>query len=237
MQPKPTGSKPRRRRWRWSWRSRCSRSCAGVLIAVAVTRSITGPIGRAVAVANRVAIGDTGVTFANNARDETGMLLTALQAMTAATCRAAAAARQVAAVDVGARVAVRSHQDAPGQAFQQLLATMQGLTQETNTLVAAAHAATSRRAATPAASPALSRNCWRASTPPSTLSTPVNEAAAVLQQVSNKDLTARMTGSYQGDYNTIKEALNQAAANLDDAPPAASPSPRAPRSRPRPWRR
>jgi methyl-accepting chemotaxis protein len=46
---------------------------------------------------------------------------------------------------------------------------------------------------------------------------PVEEAAAVLERVADRDLTARMEGRYQGDHNRIKVALNQAAENLDQA--------------------
>ncbi len=46
---------------------------------------------------------------------------------------------------------------------------------------------------------------------------PVEEAASVLERVAERDLTARVRGTYQGDHNRIKEALNQAVQNLDQA--------------------
>jgi len=45
---------------------------------------------------------------------------------------------------------------------------------------------------------------------------PVNEAADVLKKVAARDLTARVTGDYQGDHAQIKNALNQAVQNLDE---------------------
>ncbi len=45
---------------------------------------------------------------------------------------------------------------------------------------------------------------------------PVTEAAAVLEKVAVRDLTARVEGRYQGDHARIKTALNQAVANLDE---------------------
>ncbi len=44
---------------------------------------------------------------------------------------------------------------------------------------------------------------------------PIQEAAGVLEEVANRDLTARITGDYQGDHARIKDSLNQAAENLD----------------------
>lgn len=40
-------------------------------------------------------------------------------------------------------------------------------------------------------------------------SAPIGESSNVLMAVANGDLTAKMTGDYQGDYNRIKESLNQ----------------------------
>jgi methyl-accepting chemotaxis protein len=44
---------------------------------------------------------------------------------------------------------------------------------------------------------------------------PLNEAAQVLEKLAVRDLTARMQGGYQGDFATIKTALNTAVANLE----------------------
>ena len=46
---------------------------------------------------------------------------------------------------------------------------------------------------------------------------PINEAALVLQQVADKDMTARMAGDYKGDHARIKESINVAVDNLDKA--------------------
>ena len=41
---------------------------------------------------------------------------------------------------------------------------------------------------------------------------PINEAAQVLEKLAQRDLRARVTGSYQGDHASIKEALNATGA-------------------------
>ncbi len=43
---------------------------------------------------------------------------------------------------------------------------------------------------------------------------PVNEVAGVLGRIAHKDLTARVTGNYQGDHARIKEDLNRACEAL-----------------------
>ncbi|MDB5908209.1 MAG: hypothetical protein JWP34_2323 [Massilia sp.] len=55
----------------------------GALLAWLATRSITGPLGRAVAVAHTVAAGDLGVRIDVDSTDETGQLMQSLKDMTA----------------------------------------------------------------------------------------------------------------------------------------------------------
>jgi methyl-accepting chemotaxis protein len=44
---------------------------------------------------------------------------------------------------------------------------------------------------------------------------PIQEVARVLEQVAQQDLTARVTGEFQGEFETMKVALNTALDNLD----------------------
>ncbi|BDG10015.1 methyl-accepting chemotaxis protein [Anaeromyxobacter paludicola] len=46
---------------------------------------------------------------------------------------------------------------------------------------------------------------------------PIQEAAAVLDQLAERNLTARVQGAYQGDHARIKDALNGTAQALDEA--------------------
>ena len=46
---------------------------------------------------------------------------------------------------------------------------------------------------------------------------PIGEATRVLEKLAQRDLRARVTGSYQGDHAKIKEALNGSAQALHDA--------------------
>ncbi len=46
---------------------------------------------------------------------------------------------------------------------------------------------------------------------------PINDAAGVLERVADRDLTARVTADYKGDHAKIKNALNSAVDNLQQA--------------------
>jgi len=47
------------------------------------------------------------------------------------------------------------------------------------------------------------------------VSRPLQEASDVLDGLADRDLTCRMTGEYEGDYDRIKQAMNSAADQLD----------------------
>jgi methyl-accepting chemotaxis protein len=46
---------------------------------------------------------------------------------------------------------------------------------------------------------------------------PINDAMSVMKRLSNKDLTARLTGVYNGDLSIFRDDINTAAQNLEDA--------------------
>ena len=47
--------------------------------------------------------------------------------------------------------------------------------------------------------------------------TPLSEAMNVMDKLSQKDLTARVTGKYNGDLETFKEDINKAASSLEES--------------------
>lgn len=49
------------------------------------------------------------------------------------------------------------------------------------------------------------------------VSRPIQEAAAILQRMADRDLTARVIGDYAGDHAAIKDSVNEAAGVLDEA--------------------
>ncbi len=49
------------------------------------------------------------------------------------------------------------------------------------------------------------------------VSSPIQEAAKILEKIAEGDLSARMVGEYRGGHARIKESLNQATTNLDQS--------------------
>ncbi len=46
---------------------------------------------------------------------------------------------------------------------------------------------------------------------------PINEAMTVMHELANKNMTARVRGTYRGDLNTFTQNINNAGNNLEDA--------------------
>jgi methyl-accepting chemotaxis protein len=49
------------------------------------------------------------------------------------------------------------------------------------------------------------------------VSVPIRDASSVLQKLADRNLTARMTGAYRGEFVGMQDALNAAVTNLDQA--------------------
>ncbi|HET7752580.1 MAG TPA: methyl-accepting chemotaxis protein [Anaeromyxobacteraceae bacterium] len=49
------------------------------------------------------------------------------------------------------------------------------------------------------------------------IAAPLRESAEVLQRLAHRDLTARMHGEYLGEYQRIRDAVNQTASSLHDS--------------------
>lgn len=47
--------------------------------------------------------------------------------------------------------------------------------------------------------------------------TPIGEASRTLERIAARDLSARMHGDYRGDFETIKDSINEAAERLEEA--------------------
>jgi methyl-accepting chemotaxis protein len=94
-----------------------------------LTRTITGPLGEAAHVADRLARGDISVTIPSDVDGEVGRLLRAMEQMVQYLKEMAMAAEAIAAGDVTVRNEPRSQQDAFGVAFRHMTEYLQSMAQ------------------------------------------------------------------------------------------------------------
>ena len=188
----------------------------GVLVLIG--RAITKPLNRMTAVAGQIAVGDIGVTVDYEARDELGALARSFRGMIQYIKGVAGAAEALAKGDITTSVVLLGEKDELSRSFQHLQGTIRDLTQEMGRTVDAARAGQlDRRGDATKFQGAFRGLVDGINGTMDAVAAPINEASDVLQQVAERDLAARVQGEYQGQYARIKEALNTAIVNLDEA--------------------
>ena len=98
-----------------------------VLTALAITASIVGPLKKAVAAADRLAMGDVAVEIGSDSSDEIGQLLRAMGTMVASLRRHGESANRIALGDLEVEVVPNSQSDVFGLAMQNMVASLRRL--------------------------------------------------------------------------------------------------------------
>jgi len=102
----------------------CVAVLLGIGMAIALIRSITGPINAVVAVAERLAKGDSDQRIDVSGKDETAQLMASMQKMIDSNMVMVNAASGIAAGDLGVNVAPRSDRDTLGLALSAMIARL-----------------------------------------------------------------------------------------------------------------
>ena len=190
----------------------------GVVIGMKLTRSIARPIRMMTEKMRRLAQGDTDHEVYPKGTDEIGRLLASFRDIVASQQELAEAARRLAEGDLSVPVTPRSDKDVLVRSFAEVQTTLGTLIREGGTLVAAAKAGTLdvRGDAEPF------RGAYRELVQGmndvlAAVAAPIAETNAVLDLVSERDLRARTTGSYAGEYAAMQEKLNATLDTLHDS--------------------
>ncbi len=190
---------------------------AGIVSGVWITRRVSRPLATALRVADQVALGDLSAQFEITNRDETGLLLESMRNMVGSLKGIASAAERMSNGDMSAHVEPRSEVDVLGRAFQRLAATMKELVAETGTLVESARAGDLRKRGNAGNFQGSYRDMVEGfNRALDNMSAPVEEASAALHKIAARDLDVMVSGNYQGDFASIKTALNTAVTNLQN---------------------
>jgi len=191
--------------------------CAGLIVAVALWLGarVARPISRIADVARAVSIGRLDQTAEWAAQDEIGAVASSLNHIVQAQRTLAATATRVAAGDTAAEVTVRSEHDELGRAFITLRDTLATLVSEMQRLSAAAQQGNLEvRGDAARFQGAFADLVAGVNATIDAGTTPVRDARHVLDRVAARDLTARMSGRYEGEHALLAESLNAAVADL-----------------------
>jgi methyl-accepting chemotaxis protein len=180
-----------------------------------LSRHIGGLLQRLGEIAEGLAAGDLDQKARIESKDELGWLGYSMNKMVKAQKEFAAAVERIAAGDVAATVSPRGEKDVLGRAIQQVQETTVGLRAETVELVAAAKAGDlSHRGNSARFSGAYRELVQGMNDTLDAVLAPVDEAAAILERVARRDLSAEVQGAYQGDHARIKDAVNTAVGEM-----------------------
>jgi methyl-accepting chemotaxis protein len=188
----------------------------GVAARVAVG-SIVGALGDMSAAANGIASGRLDQHITHESDDEVGELASAFRAMVAYIDGVSVAADRLAHGDLSSTVEPRSADDVLSHNINRATETLRRITSEAQLLIAATrNGELARRGSPESFAGAYAQLISGINEMLDALGRPIDEARDVLEQVADRDLSARMSGDYHGDHGHIKSALNTALENISD---------------------
>jgi methyl-accepting chemotaxis protein len=185
------------------------------VLAFSTLRDITGAMRTLSTAATEIADGKIEQKIDLNTNDEIGALATAFREMIEYVGGIAHAADRLAAGDLSAKVTPRSEHDVLSRNMNRASEALQDVVGEAQTLIAAAsRGELSKRSDASRFQGAYAELIGGTNSMLDAVVQPITEAQDVLKRVANRDLTARVEGTYHGDHAAIKESLNTALDNI-----------------------
>jgi methyl-accepting chemotaxis protein len=180
-------------------------------------RNITRPLTVLTQVANSISVGDFSQPVEHRSADEVGVLANSFRQLKRYVEDVTKVAESLGNGDLAVQIEAKSNRDVLSLSVQRAVETLRGLVTEAQKLAGlAAEGNLGVRGESGRFSGGYREIIEGVNNTLDSVIHPVNEAAAVLQRVAEKDLSARVTGSYKGDFAKIALALNRAVKNLDE---------------------
>ncbi len=183
----------------------------GAVIVYIASGRIVKPIKSLALAADKLALGDVEVNVSNitKSKDEIGVLAEAFDKMIGNTKIQAEAAQKMAAGDLSFELKPRSEKDVLGISLVSVINNLKSLISETENMVAAAVEGISENRGNAEVFEGAYRDIVAGfNKTMDAIIDPLNMSAKYMQQISKGDIPEKITDSYQGDFNTIKESLN-----------------------------
>ncbi|RPI21623.1 MAG: methyl-accepting chemotaxis protein [Acidobacteria bacterium] len=188
-----------------------------VLVVFLITR-IVRPLGEMTLVAHRIAEGDVNQRIDYRSGDEVGRLADAFRAMLEYIRGVAEAADALSRGHLDRQISARSDKDLLSRNFLRATESLKQLIGETMLLTnGAQEGKLSNRADPTKFQGAFAEVVTGFNRTLDAVIAPIDEAGHVLDRIAAKDLTARMSGNYHGDFARIKTGLNLAAETLEQS--------------------
>jgi len=180
-------------------------------------RNITRPLTVLTDAANRISVGDFSRAVEHKSDDEVGILANSFRQLKRYVEDVTKVAESLGNGDLAVQIEAKSDRDVLSLSVQRAVETLRSLVTEAQKLASsAAEGDLSVRGESSRFSGGYREIIQGVNNTLDSVIRPVNEAAAVLQRVAEKDLCARVSGNYKGDFAKIALALNSAVKNLDE---------------------
>jgi methyl-accepting chemotaxis protein len=185
------------------------------LLAVGTLRSVIGALKSISEAATEIARGRIEQTIDIQSKDEIGALATAFRGMVEYVGGIAHAADRLAEGDLSAKVTPRSEHDVLSRNVNRASDTLAKIIGEAQLLIdAAKQGELSKRGDPSQFQGAYAELIVGTNSMLDAVVQPITEAQDVLLRVANRDLTARVRGTYHGEHAAIKDSLNTALENI-----------------------
>lgn len=192
---------------------------AGVVVYVGkrIIDQVTKPMQIMTEVAGRIALGDVTQTVEYVSRDEMGALAESFRAMSGMIRERVEALAQLAEGNVNVDVAPRSAEDSLANSVNQVTRTLRALAVEADSLTgAAAMGNLEVRGDETRFQGAYAEIIRGLNEALNAVVTPLQVAAEHVQRISRGDIPEQITAEYRGDFDTLKQNLNQLTATLNN---------------------
>lgn len=189
-----------------------------LLVGIILTRSVATPVRHLSEYARKLAVGDieTEPTLATS--DELGDLAQSFREMRRANERMARWAEQLGNGELSTEIPLRSQNDTLGRGMSKMQAGIRSIVGEVSQLTEASIQGDLRARIDPTPySGAFRELCEGINLMRIETTRPTTEAASVLEQLADKNFTARVTGNYRGDHAILKNHVNQTSDVLGAA--------------------
>jgi methyl-accepting chemotaxis protein len=143
----------------------------GIIAAIIITKSITGPVSKCIEIADKVAAGNTDLTININSKDETGQLLGSLNKMVESIKKLVSDADMLSKAAVDGKLDTRADASKHQGDYRKVV---EGVNETLDAVIG-----------------------------------PLNVAAEYVDRISKGDIPQKITDNYRGDFNEIKNNLNQ----------------------------
>ncbi|HWR40625.1 MAG TPA: methyl-accepting chemotaxis protein [Patescibacteria group bacterium] len=186
-----------------------------IVLGLLITRAISKPVNQLVVYADQLAEGNVAVDIQTERRDEIGILMQSFATMAANIKQSALAAERIADGDLSVTLQVRSDKDILSQSLKKCIANIGMLVTDANMLVTAAVEGRLDTRADAAKHQGDYRKVVEGVN--RTLDAvigPLNVSAEYVDRISKGDLPPKITDNYNGDFNEIKNNLNNCIDNV-----------------------